>query len=70
MSWLKATILKEERGDDIDEPDELAEIEQQVSRMENYLDPFNGRFEDALERAILAVSPDDLRAQFVKTNRR
>lgn len=62
MKRLETTILSEEKSDDINEPEELAEIEARVAEMASYLDPFDGRFEDALARAAAAKTPDQKRS--------
>lgn len=62
MKRLETTILAEEKSDDINEPEELAEIEARVSEMASFLDPFDGRFEDALARAAAATTPDQKRS--------
>lgn len=62
MKRLEATILAEEKSDEINEPEDLAEIEARVAELASYLDPFDGRFEDALARAADASTPDQKRS--------
>lgn len=56
---LEAEILKSEKADDANEPEDLSEIAAAIKAMERNLQPFDGRLEDALLLAVDAESADE-----------